>query len=328
MSIHGFLRNFTNLSFMNRFIPFVLLLLLSLCVDGQSAVEISSTDGYIVKIDLVATGIQVNQPCPNGYNYDVIFDYDISFSGDNIPADGLWTLQANVGCGSSTLFLPLENEGGTGIATTSGNAYESDCNVAPTIGDLLCDELILTISGSGISRRQINLSFILPVDFTSFVATPKGKQVQLDWSTSNESDNDFFEVQRSADAISWNTIERVSGNGSTEAGAAYRFMDTDVSGSAIYYRLRQVDFDGAFTFSPIVRVSLEQGDFSAFPNPTNGPLTINGGGTVTVRDITGRTLLTAEGISGNETTTLDLSSLRPGLYLVQTEAGTQKVLRR
>ncbi len=313
---------------MNRFIPFVLLLLLSLCVAGQSAIEVTSTDGYVVKIDLIATGIQINQPCPDGYNYDVIFDYNITFSGNNIPTDGLWTLQGKVGCSNSSLFLQLPNGGGMGSVKTNGNAYQADCNVTPTFGDLLCDELTLTVYGAGISSREINLSLVLPVNFTSFTATPKGRQVQLDWSTGNESDNDYFEVQRSADAISWNTVGQVNGSGTTDTGTAYRYTDVEPNGFEAYYRLRQVDFDGAYTFSPIVRVSLENDDFAAFPNPTTGPLTIVGGGAVTVTDLTGRTLLTTTGLTGDNATTLDLSELSPGMYFVRTDAGVQKVLRR
>jgi hypothetical protein len=312
---------------MSRFLPFVLLLLLNLSVKGQSSIEVTSTDGYVVNITLEAVGIQVNNPCPNGYNYDVIVDYDITFTGNNIPASGLWTLQGVVGCGSNSLSLPLLNQGGTGTTQTTGNATQPDCNVDATIADLLCDDIILTIQGPGIPTQQITLSAALPVNFTAFTATPKGKQVQLDWGTSNESRNDFFEVQRSHDAISWSTISRIDGSGSTTQTSTYRFIDVDTRAGDVYYRLRQVDFDGAAVFSHTVSLSLEQGSFGAFPNPTNGPLTIEGSGSITVRDLTGRTLLTTVGLSGNETTTLDLSSLRPGLYLVQTEAGVQKIMR-
>lgn len=312
---------------MNRFIPFVLLLLFSLCVAAQSVIEIPSTDGYAVRIELTATDIRVNQPCPNGYNYDVVFDYDITFTGNNIPSGGLWTLQGNVGCGANNLYLSLPTRGGQGTATTNGNAYEADCGVAPTVGDLLCEDLVITVQGPGISSQEYNLSLVLPVSFVAFTATSVGKLVQLDWKTSAETDNDFFEVQRSADAITWKNLGNVAGSGFAEATTTYRFTDAEASGNEVYYRLRQVDYDGTFTFSPIVRVVLERGEFSAFPNPTYGPLTIAGGGPVRITDLAGRTLLSTNGIGGDNATTLDLSGLRPGLYLVQTRDGLQKVLR-
>lgn len=313
---------------MNRFLPIVFLFLFSLCLTGQPVTQINSGNGYVVNISLVATGIQVNQPCPNGYNYDVVFDYDITFTGSNIPANGLWTLQANVGCGNNNLFLPLPSGGGSGVVTTTGNSYQADCGVEPTIEALVCDQLVLTIQGPGISRQNIDLSFVLPVNFTAFTANLRGKQVQLDWRTSAETDNDYFEVQRSSNAVAWNTIGRVSGNGSVETGTEYAFLDLAPRNTETYYRLRQVDFDGTFTFSPIVRVSLAEGDFTAFPNPTSGPLTVSGGGDVIITDLSGRTLLSQPGLDGNSTTTLDLSTLRPGLYLVQSSNGVQKVLKK
>ncbi len=169
---------------------------------------------------------------------------------------------------------------------------------------------------------------VLPVNLISFTATPKQKQVQLDWSTSNESDNSFFEIQRSHDAVSWNEISRVDGSGSTGLVSVYRFIDVETSVGEVYYRLRQVDFDGSSTFSPTISVSFEQLNFSAFPNPTQGLLTVNSGGKITVHDFTGRTLLTADGVSGSTTTILDLSNLRSGLYFVKTETDVQKILKR
>ncbi|MEM9525654.1 MAG: T9SS type A sorting domain-containing protein [Bacteroidota bacterium] len=311
---------------MKQFIPFVILLFLALSLKAQSSFEVTSSDGYTVTINLVPTGIQVNQPCPFGYNYDVVFDYDISFSGTNIPAN-LWTLQGNVGCGASTLFLPLNNSGGVGQTITNGNAYEGDCSVAPSVAALNCDEFVLTIQGPGIPFQQINASFVLPVDFLSFAARPNGKSVQLDWATASETDNDFFEIQRSRDAINWQSLEQISGKGTTSDISTYTFYDADPEGTILYYRLKQVDYDGSFAFSDVVAVALGEAPLAAFPNPTNNIVTLTASGTVSLHDLTGRVLQTQNNGAQKGQLTFDLSDLPEGLYLLRAEDSTQKILK-
>jgi len=76
-----------------------------------------------------------------------------------------------------------------------------------------------------------------------------------------------------------------------------------------------------------VFVGLDQEDLRAFPNPTNGPLTINSTGRITVFDLTGKERLTTVSAESTRTTSLDLSRLRPGLYLVKNKGRFLRVLK-
>ncbi|MEM9261324.1 MAG: T9SS type A sorting domain-containing protein, partial [Bacteroidota bacterium] len=210
---------------------------------------------------------------------------------------------------------------------TNGNAYEGDCSVAPTVNDLSCDEFVLTIQGPGIPFQQINASFVLPVDFLSFAARPDGKSVQLNWATATETDNDFFEIQRSRDAINWQALEQISGNGTTSDVSTYTFYDADPVGTVLYYRLKQVDHDGSFAFSDVIAVALGEAPLVAFPNPTHDVITLTTSGTVSLHDLTGRVLQTQNTGPQEGQLTFDLSDLPAGLYLLRSETITQKILK-
>ncbi|MFK8164427.1 MAG: T9SS type A sorting domain-containing protein [Lewinella sp.] len=298
---------------------------------AQTPIEVVSSDGYTVSILLQPTGIQINTPCPNGYNYDVVFDYEIIFTGENIPARGLYTLQGDVGCGSSTLFLPLNNRGGTGQVSTRGNAYQADCDVPATIEDLFCDELILTVHGPGISSQEINASVALPVDFIAFVAHKVDKAIQLNWATASETGSDYFEVQRSNDGAEWQALGRISGVGNSDESVTYAYLDEAYAAGDLYYRLKQVDFDGGFTFSPVVSTSFNPVDgFYAYPNPATDWVTVNTQSDIELLNLTGQVVLsTADAVrSGQSQFSINVSGLPSGVYLLRNGSVVKRLVVR
>ncbi len=118
----------------------------------------------------------------------------------------------------------------------------------------------------------------LPVKLVAFGATANQTtaQIETDWTTSLEIDNDYFVVERSEDAINFNEVGRVSGAGNSTATLNYRFNDTKPFQGLSYYRLKQVDFDGASAYSDIVAVTLgSYGSFTVYPNPTENDFSIN-----------------------------------------------------
>lgn len=100
--------------------------------------------------------------------------------------------------------------------------------------------------------------------------------VQLNWNTYSELNNDYFEIQLSSDGFEWEVIGEVDGNGTTSETIRYSFIDktfpiTDV----LYYRLKQVDYDGNYEYSEIVStVNPKLIEVSVFPNPTQGEVKI------------------------------------------------------
>ncbi|MCH6232698.1 T9SS type A sorting domain-containing protein [Cognataquiflexum rubidum] len=118
---------------------------------------------------------------------------------------------------------------------------------------------------------------ILPVEFISFSAEflEENRKVQLTWETGKEWNNSHFEIQRSVDyAKNWENIGLVNGAGWSDIPSGYFFTDEKLplAGGLVYYRLRQVDFDGQFSFSKTISVKfpavLNMGNsWRVFPNP-------------------------------------------------------------
>ena len=113
----------------------------------------------------------------------------------------------------------------------------------------------------------------LPVELINFDANLKDGKVYLDWKTASEINNDFFEVQRSEDGKDWPVIGEVTGNGTINEVVSYGFIDKSPLFGQSYYRLRQVDFDGQFEYSPTVSINNsfegQRMEVILFPNPTS-----------------------------------------------------------
>lgn len=108
----------------------------------------------------------------------------------------------------------------------------------------------------------------LPVELVHFSAkTFESKQVKCEWTTASEINNDFFEVQRSADGQNFETIGLVDGTGNTSSYSNYHFMDAVPLQGLNYYRLRQNDYDGNFEYSVIIKVEVASELYSIYPNP-------------------------------------------------------------
>ncbi len=101
------------------------------------------------------------------------------------------------------------------------------------------------------------------------------KAAILRWETSQEINSSHFEVQASIDAVSFSAIGRIAAAGNASIPTHYSFTDYNPKNGVNYYRLKQVDRDGQFTYSPAraVRFDLvENGMVKYYPNPTNGML--------------------------------------------------------
>ena len=223
---------------------------------GQCSV--SSTDGYTVNISVVPTAIDAPATCDFGYNYDVVLDYDITFTGTSIPAN-MFTLQGRITCNTSTIFFDLPNTGGTGTFTTNGTPYTPDTDCATTtVAARGCNSVEIEIEGSGLPQQFVNCPIgPLPVELLSFTAIRRNDNVQLKWQTASETNNDFFNIERSEDGRHWQTLGKMDGAGNSSETLAYTWTDQSPLRGLSYYRLKQVDFDGRYAYSWVRSVAIE-----------------------------------------------------------------------
>jgi alpha-tubulin suppressor-like RCC1 family protein len=167
----------------------------------------------------------------------------------------------------------------------------------------------------------------LPVELTAFTATAEGPTaVRLAWATATEKHSQAFEVERSTDGERFAAIGTVAAAGTSSAPRSYELLDGQLPTTAAtrYYRLRQVDLDGTFSYSPVRTVAFKQSlsaSVTLFPNPAHGAAMLTGaqpGTVVTVFDALGRPVLSAPADAAG-TAALGLpAGLSPGVYVVRT----------
>ncbi|MEZ4722546.1 MAG: hypothetical protein R2813_11795 [Flavobacteriales bacterium] len=121
----------------------------------------------------------------------------------------------------------------------------------------------------------------LPVELLEFRALLSERMVvELEWTTASETSNDYFTIERSVDGEKWTGIMRVEGSGNSNSHKTYHAVDNDPLVGISYYRLKQTDIDGEFSYSEIEEVQLNsnkvvQEQLSVAPNPTDGLVTIH-----------------------------------------------------
>lgn len=212
----------------------------------------------------------------------------------------------------------------TNYGTISGTSTFCDKSISDTG---VVDQNFGTISGT-ITPCATSTITALPVELLSFTATTEANAVILDWTTVSEINNSHFDVEKSTDGIHFSTIGQVKGNGNTQYRIDYSYADNAASGK-IYYRLRQVDFNGAYAYSKIVVVASEvsSASLNVYPNPAqyNSSLRISLSGSlnqvvnILLTDMSGRILNTVQKKTetANEIFTMDLSGLQPGMYVLK-----------
>jgi len=123
----------------------------------------------------------------------------------------------------------------------------------------------------GFDNIRVISGGLLPVELTSFTGSSTNNNVELSWQTATEVNNYGFEIERSQNN-NWEKVGFVEGHGNSNSPKDYSFSDKPTNGSDFKYRLKQIDFNGNFEFSPEIEVSLIVPQFSVkqnYPNPFN-----------------------------------------------------------
>lgn len=121
---------------------------------------------------------------------------------------------------------------------------------------------------------------ILPASLLDFSARPDNDKVDLTWSTSMESNNNYFTIERSRDGVNFEFVQRVNSlaiNGNSNTVLNYSAQDLNPYTGTSYYRLKQTDLDGNFKYSKTVTVNFDQQQsVTVYPNPAAGTIYIGG----------------------------------------------------
>ncbi len=200
-----------------------------------------------------------------------------------------------------------------------------DPNVGGNDDGLSIDEFAFTING------------VLPVSWASFEILNLNNSNRLSWSTNSETNNGHFEVERSTDANVFETIGQVKGNGNSSVTNHYMFIDEQPLAGVTYYRIKQVDFDGQFSYSDVREVNNERiTPVITSPNPFQTTLTLQLNNAAQVPtsielvDLTGKVRYyhLAEVTEVNPQFQLSVADLPAGIYFVRVSNSTDITIHK
>lgn len=166
----------------------------------------------------------------------------------------------------------------------------------------------------------------LPVKFISFTGSQQDNDVLLKWSTAQEIGSDRFIVERNT-GNNWEPIGTIAAVGTTDWRTDYSFKDVNPARTTLLYRLKQTDFDGRYTYSPVVRISnkTEKVELVSYPNPFAEHVNVSVYSksdqpvTTSITDAAGKRVMSAERrlYRGNNNFSMTgLDKLSPGIYFI------------
>jgi len=123
----------------------------------------------------------------------------------------------------------------------------------------------------GVNQFRFRTQSTLPVELTSFNANCTENATTINWQTASEHNSAYFDIEKSRDGATWNVIKTVNAAGNSTSTIDYSTIDSEKAMDVVYYRLNQVDIDGASKIYGPISVSCDEtNDFTAtiFPNPT------------------------------------------------------------
>jgi len=176
----------------------------------------------------------------------------------------------------------------------------------------------------------------LPIELVSFnCGNVNRNSNMLHWVTASESYNDYFAIERSVDGLNFEMIGKQAGAGNSVTRLEYSFNDQNPIKGISYYRLKQVDFGGKFTYSEICSVSNSgDGGVSFYPNPVKNTLTIDydfiekpKSNVISVTDVSGKIVQVNSSFSDSRMT-LDCSNLAEGIYFLKVLIGDKEVVNK
>lgn len=188
------------------------------------------------------------------------------------------------------------------------------------------------------NKNRLGALAALPVKLTLFNAQVKtSNSVALNWETAQEQNNDYFDVLRSTDNNTFVAIARVKGAGSSNMSNQYTYTDNGLLKGTYFYKLKQVDFNGQYAYSPVRVVNLsDQWNTDAaaiFPNPFNNQLTIqlnNTTNTVSIKitDLNGKVMYTEQRTITHPQNqfSINTTSFDKGMYLVEVMTDSGKII--
>lgn len=243
----------------------------------------------------------------------------------SVSCSGTWGSTTPISSTVTSYYFSI-----TGITLPASTNFRIILSLATTNSDK-------DINGSAFQANAIlaPAGAVLPVKFSGLDAKVANSIVSLNWKIATEENVNGYEIEKSVDGNNYSKIGFVNASGQS----SYTFMDSK-PGSISYYRIKSVDVNGRYTYSTVALVKAGKSIIvlKAFPSPFVKSLSIQhptavGRSLITISSEDGRTIKSVTPVAGTQQTDVDLSSAKPGMYLIRFSDGnggneTLKVLKQ
>lgn len=312
-------------------------------VKGFQNANITFTSNTLIP-DLVAN-FQTYATVPVGPVSNDCSNYNYSLS--NVLDNGYWNINASSNPTSGTFDAVLGNLNYTptgNFATVLQSTVSPPSAFTWTLsgtcdpGSTPANTIRTGMNGFGVFGTGLGTPISLPVELISFTGENAGEKNILHWTTASELNNQYFQLEHSADGSTFTSFERISGAGNSTSLLNYEAPDMHPPGKVSYYRLKQVDYDGQFTYSSVIAIHKKSGlhPISCFPNPVSEALNIlfdnssNNYVSIIIYDISGREIIREEKVvsEGSNILTLETNALSSGSYSVSLLNSRNEILAR
>ncbi len=263
---------------------------------------------------------------------------DVEYDIDNA---GWVTVPIQFGDNSGTGHtVDFSGSGNTG----SGTVSVSGLTGSNTLKVRVCADSNTASSGESHSIDNIDVPeanvLVLPIELMSFTANKREDEVQLNWTTATELNNEKFQIEHSTDGKSFDKIGEIKGSINTISPTDYSFSHGQPTNGYNYYRLKQVDVNGQYEYSGIVSANIETTykDIGSFyPNPSsNGLVNLeynsrsNSELVLSIYSVSGNFITTKSipVIKGINDLNINLTDLTNGLYLIKVDSGAMSKWRK
>jgi hypothetical protein len=196
-----------------------------------------------------------------------------------------------------------------------------------TAGSAIAGDVTVTATDAVNNTSEFSTCFVLPIHLISFTASVNANQeVVIHWTTLSETNNNKFIIERSENGKDFSPIGEEKGAGTTTHLLNYSFQDPAILSGIVYYRLKQIDFDGHYEYSETIAVATsDEMILSIYPNPASDffnvqLLGITGAYKITLVDLFGRIVKEKSAGSG-ESIKIETGNLASGQYLLMVSGG-------
>ena len=213
-----------------------------------------------------------------------------------------------------------------GITYTMSSSYPS----MKGLMDWSINEDYTSVNGQWNFANGFTCSFTLPVNFVAFNIHQTTEGVVLNWQTTAEQNTNYFSIESSSDGLAFNSVGTVKANGGGSSKLTnYNYTDMQLPEGAVYYRIKEVDFDGTATYSEIKSIkSVREVKVNIYPNPSSNTfqLQLNQAAIIQLSSITGELIYTLN-VDPENFMCVFGETLQSGIYIlsIQVENKTEHI---